>query len=69
MASISVDLPRPRDQILTKLLPRFVELRAEVARLIRRPAEPDASAAEPAPSVRPAPSSARGESGPNLGTP
>jgi NitT/TauT family transport system ATP-binding protein len=36
-AEISVDLPRPRDQIETKALPRFAELRAEVARLIRRP--------------------------------
>ena len=38
VTEIVVDLPRPRDQIATKELPRFVELRAEVARLIRRPA-------------------------------
>lgn len=37
-AEITVDLDRPRDQIETKALPRFVELRADVARLIRRPA-------------------------------
>jgi NitT/TauT family transport system ATP-binding protein len=37
VADIAIDLPRPRDQIATKELPRFVELRAEVARLIRRP--------------------------------
>ena len=36
-AEIPVDLPRPRDQIETKALPAFVEQRAEVARLIRRP--------------------------------
>ena len=35
IAEIEVDIPRPRDQIETKASPRFVELRAEVARLIR----------------------------------
>jgi NitT/TauT family transport system ATP-binding protein len=35
MAEIPVAIPRPRDQIETKALPEFVELRAEVARLIR----------------------------------
>jgi NitT/TauT family transport system ATP-binding protein len=35
LVELDVDLPRPRDQIETKRLPRFVELRAEVARLIR----------------------------------
>lgn len=35
-AEISIDLPRPRDQIDTKSSPAFAELRAEVARLIRR---------------------------------
>jgi NitT/TauT family transport system ATP-binding protein len=39
LTEIEVDLPRPRDQIATKELPRFVELRADVARLIRRPAQ------------------------------
>jgi NitT/TauT family transport system ATP-binding protein len=37
VAQLEIDLPRPRDQIATKELPRFVELRADVARLIRRP--------------------------------
>jgi NitT/TauT family transport system ATP-binding protein len=37
IAEIEIDLPRPRDQIGTKELPRFVELRAAVARLILRP--------------------------------
>jgi NitT/TauT family transport system ATP-binding protein len=37
-AEIQIPLPRPRDQIDTKASPAFVELRAEVARLIRRPA-------------------------------
>ena len=36
-AEIAVDLPRPRDQIETKASPAFVEQRAGVARLIRRP--------------------------------
>ncbi len=35
IADLVVDIPRPRDQIETKSLHRFVELRAEVARLIR----------------------------------
>jgi NitT/TauT family transport system ATP-binding protein len=35
LAELEVDIPRPRDQIETKASPRFVELRAEVARLIR----------------------------------
>ncbi len=39
IAELEVDLPRPRDQIETKLLPRFVELRSEVARLIRAEAD------------------------------
>jgi NitT/TauT family transport system ATP-binding protein len=36
-AEIPIDLPQPRDQIETKASPEFVEQRAEVARLIRRP--------------------------------
>jgi NitT/TauT family transport system ATP-binding protein len=32
---ITVDLPSPRDQVSTKLLPRFSELRAHVMTLIR----------------------------------
>ena len=35
VADLEVDIPRPRDQIDTKSLSRFVELRAEVARIIR----------------------------------
>ena len=35
IADITVDIARPRDQIDTKADPKFVELRAEVARLIR----------------------------------
>ncbi|MFW5470229.1 ABC transporter ATP-binding protein [Knoellia sp. CPCC 206435] len=36
-ALIDVDLPVPRDQLGTKALPRFAELRSEVYTLIRRP--------------------------------
>jgi NitT/TauT family transport system ATP-binding protein len=36
-AAITVDLPRPRDQIETRALPSFVALRSEVARLVKRP--------------------------------
>jgi NitT/TauT family transport system ATP-binding protein len=35
IADIAVDIARPRDQVETKATPEFVELRAEVARLIR----------------------------------
>ena len=35
MADLVIDIPRPRDQIETKATPEFVELRAEVARLVR----------------------------------
>jgi NitT/TauT family transport system ATP-binding protein len=73
VASIPVDLPRPRDQIATKELPRFVELRAEVARLIRRPAATEGPLAEADAEAESAPtapvSAPRSESGPNLGTP
>jgi NitT/TauT family transport system ATP-binding protein len=34
---IATDLPRPRDQIVTKALPQFVAKRSEIGRLIRRP--------------------------------
>ena len=37
LAQIEIDLPRPRDQIATKALDRFVARRSEIARLIRRP--------------------------------
>ena len=36
-AEIAIELPRPRDQIETRASAAFVERRAEVARLIRRP--------------------------------
>jgi len=36
-AVIPIDLSRPRDQVETRAAPRFVDLRHEVARLIRRP--------------------------------
>jgi NitT/TauT family transport system ATP-binding protein len=39
---IAIDLPRPRDQIVTKALPQFVAKRSAIARLIRRPT-PDIS--------------------------
>jgi NitT/TauT family transport system ATP-binding protein len=38
LSEIPVDLPRPRDQIATRELRRYSELRTAVARLIRRPA-------------------------------
>jgi NitT/TauT family transport system ATP-binding protein len=41
---VAVDLPRPRDQLATKELPEFVNLRAHVYRLIKR--EQDAVPAE-----------------------
>jgi NitT/TauT family transport system ATP-binding protein len=37
---LSVDLPRPRDQLETKELPEFTQLRAHVYRLIKREQEP-----------------------------
>jgi NitT/TauT family transport system ATP-binding protein len=37
VGEVAVDLPRPRDQIETRASRRFAELRAEVARLVRRP--------------------------------
>jgi NitT/TauT family transport system ATP-binding protein len=36
--SVSIDLPRERDQIVTKALPDFAQLRAHIYSLIRRPA-------------------------------
>jgi NitT/TauT family transport system ATP-binding protein len=38
VADIALELPRPRDQIETRASPEFVERRAQIARLIRRPA-------------------------------
>ncbi|NPC97030.1 ABC transporter ATP-binding protein [Nocardioides sp. zg-DK7169] len=43
-ALIDVDLPVPREQLATKALPKFAELRTEVYRLIKAPVPP----AEPA---------------------
>ena len=43
---VEVDLPRPRDQIATKELPEFTQLRGHVQRLIRRE-RLDASAPAP----------------------
>jgi NitT/TauT family transport system ATP-binding protein len=43
-ADITVDLARPRDQIATKEMRRFAEIRADVARLIKRPAAAEAAA-------------------------
>jgi len=40
-AEITVDLPRPRDQIETRASPGFVALRSEVARLVKRPRPSD----------------------------
>jgi len=45
-AEIPIPLARPRDQIETKASPEFVEVRAAVARLIRRPASVPAPAAD-----------------------
>ena len=44
--TLEVPLPRPRDQVTTKELPEFAQLRAHVYRAIKRP---DAPAAQPAP--------------------
>jgi len=39
VAALDIDLPTEREQISTRSHPRFVELRTEIASLIRRPAE------------------------------
>jgi NitT/TauT family transport system ATP-binding protein len=44
---VPVDLPRPRDQIATKELPEFVNLRGHVYRLIRRELTPVTAEAVP----------------------
>ena len=36
---VTTNLPQPRDQIATKALPHFVEIRSVIAQLIRRPAD------------------------------
>jgi NitT/TauT family transport system ATP-binding protein len=49
LADLRVDLPAPRDQITTKELPEFVQLRTEVSRLIRARSNQNESAAMPVP--------------------
>jgi NitT/TauT family transport system ATP-binding protein len=39
--TVAVELPRPRDQIATKELPEFMQLRGHVYRLIKREQAPD----------------------------
>jgi NitT/TauT family transport system ATP-binding protein len=47
-AELTVNLPAPRDQIITKELPEFVRLRTEVSRLVRGRAEsPEAGSPSP----------------------
>jgi NitT/TauT family transport system ATP-binding protein len=48
MDVIDVDLPRPRSQVTTKGLPRFGELRTQVATLIMRASAEAAAAQEQA---------------------
>ena len=50
MEVLSVDLPRPRDQVETKELPEFARLRAHVYRLIKRERS-GGGATEPAPAA------------------
>ena len=45
---VDVPLPRPRDQVSTKELPEFAQLRAHVDRLIKGAGSREATAAEPA---------------------
>ena len=53
-----MNLPGPRDQIITKKLPEFVRLRTEVSRLVRgRPAPVKTDPASPEPAGGPAPAS------------
>ena len=44
--SIAVDLPRPRDQLVTKSLPAFAEYRTHVLELIRATSQPDVPSAD-----------------------
>lgn len=44
MADLEIGLPRPRDQIVTKSLPRFAEYRAQALELIRATSRPDSTA-------------------------
>jgi NitT/TauT family transport system ATP-binding protein len=44
---LDIDLPRPRNQVDTKALPRFAELRTDVLKLISRSKSDDATVAAP----------------------
>jgi NitT/TauT family transport system ATP-binding protein len=44
---VPVDLPRPRDQIVTKELPEFAHLRGHVYRLIKREQQSDEAGGQP----------------------
>ena len=46
MDVVEVDLPRPRDQLETKSMPRFAEYRTHVLELIRATSQPDVPSAE-----------------------
>jgi NitT/TauT family transport system ATP-binding protein len=44
---VPVDLPRPRDQIVTKELPEFAHLRGHVYRLIKREQQSEEDGGQP----------------------
>ena len=46
MDVVEVDLPRPRDQLETKSMPRFAEYRTHVLELIRATSQPDVPSAD-----------------------
>jgi NitT/TauT family transport system ATP-binding protein len=48
---VPVDLPVPRDQLATKELPEFTQLRAHVYRLIKRELAPTTAPSEPQPTL------------------
>jgi NitT/TauT family transport system ATP-binding protein len=48
---LDVPLPRPRDQVTTKELPDFAQLRGHVYRAIKRADSADTTAARPAQTV------------------
>src|SRR5690606_3775767 len=45
---VAVDLPAPRDQLTTKALPRFAELRSEVYAMVKKAGVQNTATAEPA---------------------
>jgi NitT/TauT family transport system ATP-binding protein len=51
---LDIPLPRPRDQVATKELPEFAQLRGHVYRAIKRPAVSPSSGTSPPPTSRPA---------------